>query len=116
MVGVLVYLFDVPKAVRLTWRHQETHGLITTVNMANHGETSVQYSVGQRRFGRKFRAVGVDAGGTVLVRYDPDQPEIALVEEPGRALVSGFFYSIVGATFLCKMLRLIFPVNRTRAT
>jgi hypothetical protein len=93
-------LFDVPKAAILTKSHTTTPGIVTSVDTANHGVTTVRFNFGNATYSHSFGPTGVQVGETVLVHFDPRRPTRALLQDPRQALMDGLNLSAAGGLYL----------------
>jgi len=112
---VSVLLFEVPKCALLTWTHLTTPGLVTNVDAAHHGATTVRFAVQGTTYTPSFPPAGVGIGTRVLVRYYPSHPAIAILEDPQPALMDGLAHSAFGGIIFGTFIKLVFTSQRIKA-
>ncbi len=111
---VSVLLFEMPKCVLLSWTHLTTPGLVTNVDAAHHGATTVRFTVKDTTYAPKFPPAGMGIGTHVLVRYYPSDPAIAMLDDPRQASVDGLAHSSFGGVMFGTFLTLTFACQRSK--
>lgn len=112
---VSVLLFEVPKCAFLTWAHPTTPGVVTNVDRAHHGDTTVRFDVKGTTYTSSFLPAGLGFGAAVLVRYCPSHSSIAILEDPRQALTDGLTHSAFGGCMFGTFLTLVFACQRFKA-
>jgi hypothetical protein len=104
ITAIMSLLFGVPKAVLLSWKHATTPGVVTKVDYSNHGVTTVHFAISDRSYSEEFMAIGAGAGTSVMVRYLPGHPTLAMLEEPKHASVEWTIFSSLGGLLFSAFL------------
>jgi hypothetical protein len=95
--SALAILTRVPSLV-LLWRGSaSTEGAVTNVDSANHGATTVRYTVGAIQYEKTFPPQNLHRGDRPTVYYRPAEPETAAMEAPAVALRHSLALCGIGA-------------------
>jgi hypothetical protein len=116
---VLTLALDVPTALRLDRNHATAEGRVVAENLTT-GDSAVEFSVRGVNY-RKCKPSWRIPRPPLLVYYDPNQPWVAVVDNPRKTLIEGLVISVLwaavagtflAATFIDRLSRFLRLIGR----